>query len=68
MDVPGHDQRYGFGGACLPKDSNAIVNYAESIDAKLDILKTVIKINNQIRAKYNSNTDREDEQNIFFGD
>ena len=68
MNVPGHDKRFGFGGACLPKDSNAIVNYADSLEANLEILKTVIKINNRIRAKYNKNTDREDEQNIFFKD
>ena len=22
MDVPGHDGRFGFGGACLPKDAS----------------------------------------------
>ena len=26
MMVPGHDGRLGFGGACLPKDINALVN------------------------------------------
>jgi len=68
MDVPGHDGRFGFGGACLPKDSKAILNYSENLGNDLAVLKTVIKINNKIRASYNKNTKREDEQNIFFED
>ena len=68
MEVPGHDGRYGFGGACLPKDSNALVSYAESMNSELDLLKTAIKINNKIRKSYNKNTKREDEQNILFED
>ncbi len=66
MNVPGHDGRKGFGGACLPKDANAIIKYSESHGVDLAILSSVIKINNKIRAKYNENTKREDEQNIFF--
>ena len=64
--VPGHDQRYGFGGACLPKDANAIVQYAESLKVDLSLIKKTIKANNKIRAKYNNQTDREDEQNIKY--
>ena len=26
MNVPGHDGRKGFGGACFPKDSLALIN------------------------------------------
>ena len=66
MNVPGHDGRMGFGGACLPKDANAIVKYAESLGGDLAVLASAIKINNKIRAKYNENTKRENEQNIFF--
>ena len=68
MDVPGHDGRFGFGGACLPKDSRAILNYSETLGKDLAVLKTAIKINNKIRSSYNKNTKREDEQNIFFED
>ena len=68
MDVPGHDDRFGFGGACLPKDSKAILKYAEKQGEDLDVLKTVIKINNKIRASYNENTKREDQQDILFED
>ncbi len=66
MNVPGHDGRKGFGGACLPKDANAIVKYSESHGIDLAVLSSVIRINNKIRAKYNENTERENEQNIFF--
>ena len=31
MDVPGHDGRKGFGGACFPKDSLALIKFAKSI-------------------------------------
>tara|TARA_B100000575_G_C22981700_1_gene566426 strand:- start:67 stop:915 length:849 start_codon:yes stop_codon:yes gene_type:complete len=68
MEVPGHDGRYGFGGACLPKDSNALVSYAESMNSDLELVKTAIRINNKIRKSYNKNTIREDEQNILFED
>lgn len=66
MDVPGHDGRLGFGGACLPKDSAAFVLYSELEDKPLNILKKAIKTNNKIRAKYNDQTERELEQNISF--
>ena len=66
MMVPGHDGRYGFGGACLPKDSAAIIKFAESLDIELGTLKNVVSTNNKIRAKYNSNTNREDDQNINY--
>ena len=66
MDVPGHDGRLGFGGACLPKDSNAFMTYADSIDISLGLLKNAINTNNKIRSEYNTKTDRENEQNINF--
>ena len=66
MQVPGHDGRFGFGGACLPKDSNAFSLYSEKKKANLNILKTAINTNNKIRAKYNVRTNREIEQNINF--
>ena len=64
--VPGHDGRLGFGGACLPKDINALVKYAESKNIQLNLIKDVIKTNNKIRASYNNTTHREDEQNINY--
>ena len=36
MMVPGHDKRLGFGGACLPKDTNAILKAAGGALTNLD--------------------------------
>ena len=66
MQVPGHDERLGFGGACLPKDSNAFNIYSEEIGQPLSLLNKVIRTNNKIRGKYNKRTKRESEQNIKF--
>tara|TARA_Y100000739_G_scaffold226142_1_gene233183 strand:- start:97 stop:939 length:843 start_codon:yes stop_codon:yes gene_type:complete len=66
MQVPGHDGRFGFGGACLPKDSNAFFNYSLTLDAPLGLLFEAIKSNNKIRGDYESNTSRELDQNIKF--
>jgi len=68
MDVPGHDGRKGFGGACFPKDSNALVKYAENIGIDLSSLKTVIRTNNKIRSNYKTLDERESEQNVTFDD
>jgi len=67
MQVPGHDGRFGFGGACLPKDASAFINYSDSRSVNLNLLKTTINTNNKIRATYNKKTNREIEQNIDFG-
>lgn len=68
MDVPGHDGRKGFGGACFPKDSLALVKYADSLETELNILKKVIKTNNKIRSRYEDLDCRESEQNVSFDD
>ena len=65
MDVPGHDGKLGFGGACLPKDSNAIYEYGIEIGVNLDLIKKIIILNNSIRKKYDSD-DREKIQNISY--
>lgn len=68
MDVPGHDGRKGFGGACFPKDSLAFVKYAESLEIELSLLKKAIKANNKIRSQYADLDSREAEQNVSFDD
>ena len=68
MNVPGHDGRLGFGGACLPKDSIALLNFAKSKDVDLNLIKNTIKTNNIIRAQYNTPVDRERMQKINFDD
>ena len=68
MNVPGHDGRKGFGGACFPKDSLALIKYAKSINVDLSSLISTIKINNKIRSKYKELDSRESDQNISFDD
>lgn len=66
MDVPGHDGRHGFGGACFPKDTSALVNYSKSLDINMQLLENAISLNNKLRSAYNFPTEREKEQNISF--
>lgn len=66
MNVPGHDGRKGFGGACFPKDSLAFIKYAEKLGTQLNSLKTTVKVNNSIRSQYTELDPREKEQNVSF--
>ncbi len=66
MNVPGHDGRNGFGGACFPKDTNAFLEYSKELGAEFSLLKEVIKVNNSIRSSYNDVTAREKDQNTNF--
>jgi UDPglucose 6-dehydrogenase len=67
MSVPGPDGRRGFGGACFPKDTVALVHYAEQLGVPFTVLKEVVKINQSIRNQYEDLDDREREQNVNFG-
>ena len=66
MNVPGHDGREGFGGACFPKDISALISFSTQTGVDFSLLEQVIKINNQIRSVYNDPMQREIEQNISF--
>jgi Predicted UDP-glucose 6-dehydrogenase len=68
MNVLGHDAKKGFGGACFPKDTAALLKYAEDIGIELGVLKAVINKNNIIRGQYAELDDREKEQNVSFDD
>ena len=68
MNVPGHDGRKGFGGACFPKDSLALIKFANSQGIDLNSLISTVKINNKIRSKYKEPDSRESEQNVSFDD
>ena len=68
MNVPGHDGRKGFGGACFPKDSLALVKFGKNFGIDLNSLITTVKINNKIRSKYKELDSRESEQNVSFND
>lgn len=68
MLVPGPDGKKGFGGACFTKDTAAINFF--SLENKIDVnlIESVIKINNLIRKSYNSLDEREKEQNVHYED
>lgn len=66
MDVPGHDGRMGFGGACFPKDTAALLRFSQDLEIEFSLLKQAIKINNSIRESYLALDDREKEQSVNF--
>ena len=43
--VPGYDDKFGWGGHCLPKDTAAFVNFAERQGGDLPLIRSVRKIN-----------------------
>ena len=67
--VPGPDKKRGFGGACLPKDTMALLRFSETRgkDNKFDLLENVLTINNNYRILYELD-EREKVNNITFGD
>ena len=65
--VPGPDKKRGFGGACLPKDTMALLKFSESQGEKFDLLENVLTINNKYRIIYELD-EREKVNNISFGD
>lgn len=64
--VPGHDGRFGFGGACFPKDCAALLADARSSEVDLSVLNASINKNNKIRSKYQNLDKREIEQNVSY--
>ena len=68
--VPGFDKKRGFGGACLPKDTKALLKFSESTDkdgnlVSMDILERVLDINTRYRKNYELD-EREKVNNITF--
>ena len=51
MKVPGPDGDFGFGGHCFPKDTQALLKYAESKNIKLSVLKKATDTNSKLRNK-----------------
>lgn len=47
--VPGPDGKFGFGGHCFPKDTKALLHYANKKDADLSVLSRAVKTNNKKR-------------------
>ena len=52
--VPGTDGFLGFGGACLPKDTKAIISQMDKYNSPNSILKSIIKENEHIRDSKNN--------------
>lgn len=42
----------GYGGSCFPKDTNALVQIAGHVSHDFELLKAVIKVNNEQRAGF----------------
>ncbi len=51
MKVPGPDGYFGFGGACFPKDTSALLKYAEGLGTTPMILDAAVKKNTLLRLK-----------------
>jgi len=49
MNVPGPDGKFGFGGSCFPKDIQAMINFAESLDVEPSVLLGAWKKNLNVR-------------------
>lgn len=52
--VPGLNGERGFGGACFPKDTKALIHYANSKDVDLSILKSAVLYNKTVRKSVDS--------------
>ena len=60
--LPGPDNKIGFGGACFPKDTQAFSSFAKN---NFTILDKVIEENNKYRSQYELD-DREKEQKVVY--
>jgi len=49
LDVPGHDGKYGYGGACLKKDIEAFYKWGQTNGVDLSLFETANDINKRIR-------------------
>ena len=49
LKVPGPDGFYGFGGHCFPKDTSALLHYAEQLDIDMSVLRQAVETNKELR-------------------
>jgi UDPglucose 6-dehydrogenase len=49
MQVPGPDGKFGFGGACFPKDTSALLKYAQDMGMTPKVLTAAITKNHELR-------------------
>ena len=53
MQVPGPDGAFGFGGACFPKDTSALLKIAEQQGTPMNVLDAAVKKNTLLRLTEN---------------
>lgn len=49
MKVPGPDGELGFGGHCFPKDTEALLHYANNKNIKMSVLRKAVQTNKKLR-------------------
>jgi UDPglucose 6-dehydrogenase len=49
LRVPGPDESFGFGGACFPKDTAALLKIAEDYNVQMNVLDSAVKKNTLLR-------------------
>lgn len=49
MQVPGPDGAFGFGGACFPKDTSALLKVADEVGVQMNVLDAAVKKNTILR-------------------
>ena len=49
LNVPGPDGKLGFGGACFPKDINALISFSKLHNIDMNILEAAWKTNLEVR-------------------
>lgn len=49
LHVPGPDGKLGFGGACFPKDINALITMGEELGVNMNVLEAAWKTNLEVR-------------------
>lgn len=54
-----HGGYRGYGGACLPKDTRALIQLGEAVNVPMELLKKVEELNNRLRAKQEADTREE---------
>ena len=49
LQVPGTDGKFGFGGMCFPKDTSAMLKFAEAAGQQMNVLEAAVKKNTLLR-------------------